>query len=126
MLSFGASLNAIPWCYSAEILPLKVRGQGTALAVMNNWVWVSSTARFGELAFLTLLGIHYCHGNSNHDRAFEMEGLFDFHGNGMPTSLGILSPESNISLELCLHPSHLLPFPGDQRPLLGTDRLSLY
>lgn len=41
MLCFGASLNAIPWCYSAEILPLKVRGQGTALAVMNNWVWVS-------------------------------------------------------------------------------------
>ncbi|KAL4897972.1 general substrate transporter [Aspergillus ambiguus] len=40
MLSFGASLNAIPWCYSAEILPLRIRAQGTALAVMNNWIWV--------------------------------------------------------------------------------------
>ncbi|KAF9887915.1 hypothetical protein FE257_009437 [Aspergillus nanangensis] len=40
MLFFGASLNAIPWCYSTEILPLRVRAQGTALAVMNNWIWV--------------------------------------------------------------------------------------
>lgn len=40
MLCFGASLNAIPWCYSAEILPLRVRAQGTSLAVMNNWLWV--------------------------------------------------------------------------------------
>ncbi|PMD37501.1 general substrate transporter, partial [Hyaloscypha variabilis F] len=40
MLCFGASLNAIPWCYSAEILPLSVRAQGTSLAVMNNWLWV--------------------------------------------------------------------------------------
>ncbi|KIW19135.1 hypothetical protein PV08_03427 [Exophiala spinifera] len=40
MLSFGASLNAIPWCYSTEILPLRLRAQGTALAVFNNWIWV--------------------------------------------------------------------------------------
>jgi MFS family permease len=40
MLSFGASLNAIPWCYSTEILPLRIRAQGTALAVFNNWIWV--------------------------------------------------------------------------------------
>ncbi|OGM41049.1 hypothetical protein ABOM_010232 [Aspergillus bombycis] len=41
MICFGASLNAIPWCYSTEILPLRVRAQGTALAVMTNWIWVS-------------------------------------------------------------------------------------
>lgn len=40
MISFGASLNAIPWCYSTEILPLRLRAQGTALAVFNNWIWV--------------------------------------------------------------------------------------
>ncbi|PQE21657.1 sugar transporter protein [Rutstroemia sp. NJR-2017a WRK4] len=40
MLCFGASLNAIPWCYSAEILPLKARAKGTSLAVLNNWLWV--------------------------------------------------------------------------------------
>ncbi|KAF2096109.1 putative transporter [Rhizodiscina lignyota] len=40
MICFGASLNAIPWCYSTEILPLKIRAQGTALAVFNNWIWV--------------------------------------------------------------------------------------
>lgn len=41
MLCFGASLSPIPWCYSTEVLPLRVRAQGTSLAVMNNWVWVS-------------------------------------------------------------------------------------
>lgn len=40
MLSFGASLNAIPWCYSAEILPLHVRAQGTSISVMVNWICV--------------------------------------------------------------------------------------
>ncbi|EXJ57721.1 uncharacterized protein A1O5_12511 [Cladophialophora psammophila CBS 110553] len=40
MLSFGGSLNAIPWCYSTEILPLRIRAQGTALVVFNNWIWV--------------------------------------------------------------------------------------
>ncbi|KIW18922.1 hypothetical protein PV08_03211 [Exophiala spinifera] len=40
MLSFGSSLFPIPWLYAAEILPLQVRAKGTALAVMNNWVWV--------------------------------------------------------------------------------------
>ncbi|KAH8666755.1 general substrate transporter [Xylariales sp. PMI_506] len=40
MLCFGASMNAIPWCYSAEILPLNARAKGTAFAVMTNWIWV--------------------------------------------------------------------------------------
>jgi MFS family permease len=31
MICFGTSLNAIPWCYSTEILPLRIRAQGTAL-----------------------------------------------------------------------------------------------
>lgn len=41
MLCFGASLSPIPWCYSTEVLPLRVRAQGTSLAVMNNWIWVN-------------------------------------------------------------------------------------
>ena len=40
MLFFGSSLNAIPWCYAPEILPLKARAKGTSLAVMMNWVFV--------------------------------------------------------------------------------------
>ncbi|KAH7177042.1 putative Myo-inositol transporter 1 [Dactylonectria macrodidyma] len=40
MLFFGASLNAIPWCYAPEILPLKARAKGTSLAVMTNWAFV--------------------------------------------------------------------------------------
>ncbi|KAH6867523.1 putative Myo-inositol transporter 1 [Thelonectria olida] len=40
MLFFGASLNAIPWCYAPEILPLKARAKGTSLAVMVNWAFV--------------------------------------------------------------------------------------
>ncbi|CAG7935859.1 unnamed protein product [Penicillium olsonii] len=40
MIFFGASLNAIPWCYAAEILPLKSRAKGISLAVMMNWAFV--------------------------------------------------------------------------------------
>ena len=36
MIFFGSSLNAIPWCYAPEILPLKARAKGTSLAVMMN------------------------------------------------------------------------------------------
>ncbi|KAI0860278.1 sugar transporter [Xylaria cubensis] len=39
-LFFGASLNGVPWCYGAEILPLKARVKGISLAVLANWVWV--------------------------------------------------------------------------------------
>lgn len=42
MVCFGGSLNAIPWCYSAEILPLHVRAQGISIAVMVNWICVSA------------------------------------------------------------------------------------
>ena len=41
MLIYGTSLNAIPWCYAPEILPLKARAKGTSLAVMMYWVCVS-------------------------------------------------------------------------------------
>lgn len=40
MIFFGASLNAIPWCFAPEILPLKARSKGTSLAVMVNWIFV--------------------------------------------------------------------------------------
>ncbi|TIA12466.1 putative Myo-inositol transporter 1 [Aureobasidium pullulans] len=39
MLIYGTSLNAIPWCYAPEILPLKARAKGTSLEVMMYWVW---------------------------------------------------------------------------------------
>lgn len=40
MLFFGASLNAIPWCYAPEIIPLQARAKGTSLAVCWNWIFV--------------------------------------------------------------------------------------
>ncbi|KIW31794.1 uncharacterized protein PV07_03386 [Cladophialophora immunda] len=38
-ICFGASSSSIPWLYSAEILPIRVRAQGTSLAVFTNWMW---------------------------------------------------------------------------------------
>ncbi|KAE8143815.1 MFS sugar transporter [Aspergillus pseudotamarii] len=40
MIFFGTSLNAIPWCYAPEILPLKARAKGISLAVFVNWASV--------------------------------------------------------------------------------------
>ena len=40
MLFFGVSLNAIPWCYAPEIIPLRARAKGTSLAVCWNWIFV--------------------------------------------------------------------------------------
>ena len=81
MLCFGASLNAIPWCYSAEILPLRVRAQGTSLAVMNNWLWVKS---FRNKQFVRQanyrVGFRHCHGHSHNDRKHHLEGIPCVHG----------------------------------------------
>ncbi|KAL4939427.1 hypothetical protein BDV06DRAFT_214311 [Aspergillus oleicola] len=38
MIFFRVSLNAIPWCYSAEILPLDVRAEGTARLAWKTYV----------------------------------------------------------------------------------------
>lgn len=40
MIFFGVSMAGIPWCYSAEILPLHVRAPGISIAVMFNWISV--------------------------------------------------------------------------------------
>lgn len=39
MLSFGATMNCIPWVYVPEILPLHVRAKGTAVGISANWLW---------------------------------------------------------------------------------------
>lgn len=69
MIFFGASLNAIPWCYAPEILPLKARAKGTSLAVMTNWAFVSDlSAKIQRSESQSLIGVSYCHGHSYHDR----------------------------------------------------------
>jgi hypothetical protein len=39
MLSFGMTMNCIPWVYVPEILPLHVRAKGTAVGISANWLW---------------------------------------------------------------------------------------
>ncbi|KAI9043686.1 sugar transporter-like protein [Aspergillus affinis] len=39
LLTFGASLNCIPWVYGPELLPLHVRAKGTAISIAANWLW---------------------------------------------------------------------------------------
>ncbi|KAK7228166.1 hypothetical protein V2G26_000336 [Clonostachys chloroleuca] len=39
MLTFGASMNCVPWVYVPEILPLHARTRGTAIGVSSNWLW---------------------------------------------------------------------------------------
>jgi hypothetical protein len=39
MLSFGMTMNCIPWVYVPEILPLHVRAKGTAVGISANWIW---------------------------------------------------------------------------------------
>ncbi|PLB53109.1 putative transcription factor TFIIIB complex subunit Brf1 [Aspergillus steynii IBT 23096] len=39
MLTFGASINCIPWVYGPELLPLHVRAKGTAISIAANWLW---------------------------------------------------------------------------------------
>ena len=39
MLSFGMTMNCIPWVYVPEILPLHVRAKGSAVGISANWLW---------------------------------------------------------------------------------------
>jgi MFS family permease len=39
MLIHGMSINAVPWVYVPEILPLEARTKGTAIGVSSNWLW---------------------------------------------------------------------------------------
>lgn len=37
MITFGASIAALPWTYQNEIFPINARGRGTALSTSTNW-----------------------------------------------------------------------------------------
>ena len=39
MITFGGSLNCVPWAYAPEILPLEARTKGIAAATSSNWIW---------------------------------------------------------------------------------------
>lgn len=39
MFVFGISINAVPWVYGPEILPLVARTRGTAISVSSHWLW---------------------------------------------------------------------------------------
>ena len=38
LFAFGSSWGPIAWVYQSEIFPLRVRGKGTGLATLSNWV----------------------------------------------------------------------------------------
>ncbi|KAG9193770.1 hypothetical protein G6011_03805 [Alternaria panax] len=65
MLTFGMTMNCIPWVYVPEILPLHVRAKGTAVGISANWIWnffvvmvtptlLNSLAWKGYLIFMAL------------------------------------------------------------------------
>lgn len=37
MITFGASIAALPWTYQNEVSPINARGRGTALSTSINW-----------------------------------------------------------------------------------------
>lgn len=134
MLFFGASLNAIPWCYAPEILPLKARSQGTSLAVMFNWVSVS----YLKHVIFELkpdsnreTGLHYCHGYAYHDCQLSLEDISRLHVMRKPNRFSNLAAyfkniyaDSKIELRHCT--THLLLLPRNRRPLARADRLHLH
>lgn len=38
-LTFGASVNCLPWVLIPELVPLQARARGTAIGVSANWLW---------------------------------------------------------------------------------------
>jgi hypothetical protein len=86
MLFFGSSLNAIPWCYSPEILPLKARAKGTSIAVCSNWVFVSVARKFWlRLDYVPrantcfLAGFYDRDGYAVYDCEYHLENISRFH-----------------------------------------------
>lgn len=87
MLIFGGSLNATPWLYCPEILPLNIRAQGTAIAVFNSWIWVSRCSglqinRWPVCTNSLPIGLCDCHDYSNHSRKSRMEVVPHLHVHG--------------------------------------------
>jgi MFS family permease len=39
MFVFGVTINAVPWVYGPEILPLVARTRGAAISVSSHWTW---------------------------------------------------------------------------------------
>lgn len=56
---FGATLNCIPWVYAAEVLPLRARAGGVALATSANWLFNFVVVMVAPSALQTLGGRAY-------------------------------------------------------------------
>ncbi|PYI09807.1 sugar transporter [Aspergillus sclerotiicarbonarius CBS 121057] len=46
---FALGYLAIPWLYNAEIMPLHLRSQGTAITTSSNWIWNFATVMMTPL-----------------------------------------------------------------------------
>jgi len=96
MLSFGATMNCIPWVYVPEILPLHVRAKGTAVGISANWIWnflvvmitptlLDSLAWKGYLIFMCLNYsfiplVYFCYPETANLTLEEVDWLF-YEGN---------------------------------------------
>lgn len=92
MLSFGATMNCIPWVYVPEILPLHVRAKGTAVGISANWLWnffvvmitptlLNSLAWKGYLIFMALNFsfiplVYFCYPETTNLTLEEVDWLF--------------------------------------------------
>ncbi|KAJ4342849.1 hypothetical protein N0V95_006828 [Ascochyta clinopodiicola] len=92
MLSFGATMNCIPWVYVPEILPLHVRAKGTAVGISANWLWnffvvmitptlLNSLAWKGYLIFMALNFsfiplVYFCYPETANLSLEEVDWLF--------------------------------------------------
>ncbi|KAF2026542.1 putative Myo-inositol transporter 1 [Setomelanomma holmii] len=92
MLSFGMTMNCIPWVYVPEILPLHVRAKGTAVGISANWIWnffvvmitptlLSSLAWKGYLIFMCLNYsfiplVYFCYPETANLTLEEVDWLF--------------------------------------------------
>ena len=92
MLSFGATMNCVPWVYVPEILPLHVRAKGTAVGISANWLWnffvvmitptlLNSLAWKGYLIFMCLNFsfiplVYFCYPETANLTLEEVDWLF--------------------------------------------------
>lgn len=149
MLIFGASINCIPWVYSPELLPLRVRAKGygppripdvylplrdqqtphanaesrQAIAISASWLWNFFVSMIAPTLIKELVWKGYlifmCMNLS-----FVPVG-FPYPLHFMPSGL-TQGARPHRNRELTVHPDRILLLPRDGQSHPGGDRLPLH